>query len=189
MLPSDPPFEPPVKTLETRRLSIRIETEQSYVQMLRAGSDEATKARFGIMTDEELQTQKNKVLGGLTTYRTSMVFFYLIERSLDKVIGNLAFHNWYPMHRRSEMGYAMTAPEYKGLGYMREAIPPIVAFGFGAMNLNRMEAFIHPENMPSRRLVERAGFHQEGWLHEHFNSEGIIGDSLVYGLLRKDYRG
>jgi len=189
MLPSDPPFEPAVKTLETARLSIRIDTEQSYVQAFRTQSDEELKAYFGIATDAELQTQKDKVHGGLTTYRTALVFFHLKERMLNTVIASCAFHSWYPMHRRSEVGYAMAAEQYKGNGYMSEAIQPIIAFGFEEMALNRIEAFIHPENIPSIKLVERMGFQQEGWLHEHHCKEDIMVDSLVYGLLRKDYSG
>jgi ribosomal-protein-alanine N-acetyltransferase len=187
MLPSDPVFKPDIKTLETERLSIRIDTVEEYVQLFETRSDTWLKDCFGFRTDEELNKQKDKVFGGLTTYRTSVVFFHLRERSMDKVIGNFAFHNWLPMHRRSEIGYAMSGDEYKNLGYMREAIAPIIAFGFEAMELNRMEAFIHPDNIPSKRLVERIGFQPEGQLREHYVADGIVGDSIVYGLLRKEY--
>ena len=187
MLPSDPPFEPPVKTLETARLSIRIDTGDDYIQAFRSKSDEELKACFGIVTDADLQTQKDKVHGGLTTYRTSLVFFHLKERTLNTVIGSCAFHNWYPGHRRSEIGYAMGGEEYKSKGYMSEAIGPIVKFGFEAMALNRIEAFIAPQNNPSIKLVERLGFRQEGWLHEHYCKDDIPGDSLVFALLQKAY--
>jgi ribosomal-protein-alanine N-acetyltransferase len=83
----------------------------------------------------------------------------------------------------------MSAEAYKGQGFMSEAIPPIIAFGFKEMGLNRIEAFIHPENIPSIRLVERMGFQQEGCLHEHYCKEGVPCDSLIYGLLLKDYAG
>jgi [ribosomal protein S5]-alanine N-acetyltransferase len=189
MLPTDPPFCPPVTTLETARLSIRVDAHERYVEVFRTYSDAALKAYTGITSDEDLQKQKDKVWGGLTTYRTSVVFFHLIERSMDKVIGSFAFHNWYPIHNRSEIGYAMAAEEYKNKGYMREALPPIIAFGFEAMQLNRAEAFISPDNTASRRLVERVGFRQEGWLKEHFSYNGVLDDSLVYGLIRKDYLG
>lgn len=186
MLPTDPRFIPPVATLETARLSIRIDTEEAYVQAFRSQSDEALKAYFGIQDEAELRLQKDKVRGGLSTYRTSVVFFHLIERSEDKVIGNFAFHNWYPAHRRSEIGYSMISDAYKGRGYMREAIATMIVFGFEAMGLNRMEAFIHPDNQASRKLVERAGFRQEGMLAERYFEGGAMSDSLVYGLLHRD---
>ena len=81
----------------------------------------------------------------------------------------------------------MAGDEYKNQGYMREAIAAIIPFGFEAMELNRIEAFIHPDNTASRKVVERMGFQQEGWLREHYAADGVVGDSLVYGLLRREY--
>jgi ribosomal-protein-alanine N-acetyltransferase len=187
MLPTDPTFSPPFRTLETQRLSIRIDAESDYIKAFHTLSNNVLKTHFGITTEEELQTQKNKVIGGLTTYRTSLVFFHFIERSLDKVIGSFAFHNWYPRDSRSEIGYTMASDEYKNKGYMKEAFGTIINFGFEAMNLNRIEAFIHPDNQPSRRLVEQAGFLSEGHLHERYFHDGALGDALVYALLKKNH--
>ena len=189
MLPSDSPFIPSVKTLETELLSIRIDPEAAYLEAFRTKSDEELKTYFGIATDETLQAQKAKISGGLTTYRTALVFFHLIERANDVVIGSIAFHNWFPSHRRCEIGYAIGAEEYNGQGFMREAMRPIIEFGFGEMELNRIEAFIHPQNAASIKLVERVGFRQEGWLHEHHCGDGVLGDSLVFGLLKSAYSG
>jgi [ribosomal protein S5]-alanine N-acetyltransferase len=188
MLPTDPAFSAPTRTLETERLTIRITTEAEYVKAFKTLSDAELKLAFGISTEQELQTQKNKVLGGLSTYRTTVVFFHLLERNLNKVIGSFAFHNWYPIHNRSEIGYAMVAEEFYNQGYMKEAFSPIISFGFEVMKLNRMEAFINPENLASKKLVERAGFSQEGHLYERYNYEGILSDAIVYALLRKNYR-
>jgi ribosomal-protein-alanine N-acetyltransferase len=187
MLPTDPTFNPKVRALETERLSIRIDTLEEYIHLFQTSSDDALKQYFGIATDKELAKQKEKVHGGLTTYRTSVVFFHLIERGLDKVVGNFAFHNWYPMHQRSEIGYAMAADEYKNKGYMGEALAPIIGFGFEAMELNRIEAFIDPHNEPSRRLVERLGFREEALIPERYIYDNVMSDAFLYGMLRKDW--
>lgn len=187
MLPFKTPFEPETLLLETSRLSIRIDTEESYRHVFNTADERTIRAYFGIETDEAYRVQQAKVAGGLSTYRTSTVFFHLIDREHHQVIGNCAFHNWYAVHSRSEIGYEMSSESHKNMGYMSEAIPAIVAFGFEVMKLNRVEAFIHPANNPSRRLVERVGFVQEGHLREHYRHEGVTGDSLVYALLKADY--
>jgi ribosomal-protein-alanine N-acetyltransferase len=186
MLPVKIPFIPPVESLETSRLIIRIDAEEQYVQKFKRFSNDELKAHFGITSDKDLEVQKGKVNGGLSTYRTSVVFFHIVERSAGRVLGSCAFHNWYAIHRRTEIGYAL-AEEYRNQGYMREALPLILDFGFDEMSLNRIEAFIGPDNKASQRVVERAGFQLEGCLKEHFCYEGITGDSLVYGLLQRDY--
>ena len=41
---------------------------------------------------------------------------------------------------------------------MSEALSAILAFGFGEMELNRIEAFVMPENTASINLLEKLGF-------------------------------
>lgn len=174
--------------LETERLFLRIDTKEDYERVFSTESNEVIKAYFGLQTDETLQTQRMKVEGGLCNYRTSVVFVHLIEKQEQKVIGSFAYHNWYPMHSRSEIGYDMKIEEYKNKGFMKEALPLIIRYGFGEMNLHRMEAYIHPDNLASRRLVEGAGFTEEARLKENYTDNGIQVDSIVYRLLHKEYQ-
>jgi [ribosomal protein S5]-alanine N-acetyltransferase len=175
-------------TIETQRLHIRIHTYEEYINAFATCDDAALKAMFGFQNDADLQTQKSKISGGLTTYRTSVRFFHLILKETNDVAGGFAYHNWFPQDQRSEIGYDMKREEYKNKGYMKEAFPPIIAYGFETMGLNRMEAFIDPTNTPSRRLVEATGFQQEGLLKQRYRYNGVFSDALVYGLMVKDYR-
>lgn len=172
--------------IETPRLLLRIETAEEYKRIFQSYDDAALMQYFGLQ-EAELQEEKIKVEGGLCTYRTDVVFFHLIEKETHQVLGSCAFHNWFRMHRRSEVGYALRKEEYKGRGFMGEAFLPIIDYGFDTLNLNRIEAFISPDNIPSQRLVQRLGFRQEGLLRSHFCKNGAMDDSLVFGPLKKDY--
>lgn len=174
--------------IETPRLFLRIDTKEDYERIFHTETNEVIKAYFGLQTDEALQTQRMKVEGGLCNYRTSVVFVHLIEKEEQKVIGSFAYHNWYPMHSRSEIGYDMKTEEHKNKGFMKEALPSIIRYGFDAMNLHRMEAYIHPDNTASRRLVEGAGFTEEARLKENYTDNGQQVDSIVYRLLRTEYQ-
>ena len=70
---------------------------------------------------------------------------------------------------------------------MSETIKPIIEYGFYQMDLNRMEACIGSENNASLSLVRRMNFTQEGHLREHFCKNRLLGDSLVFVLLRSEY--
>jgi ribosomal-protein-alanine N-acetyltransferase len=177
-----------MQTIETTRLLIRIDTHEEYLHAFQSQDDASLKAMFGIQSDADLQTQKAKVSGGLTTYRTSVRFFHLILKESNEVAGSFAYHNWFPLDKRSEIGYDMKAERYKNKGYMKEAFPFIIAHGFQAMELNRMEAFINPENTPSRRLVSAAGFQLEGLLKGRYRDNGVFTDAIVYGLMASDYQ-
>jgi RimJ/RimL family protein N-acetyltransferase len=72
---------------------------------------------------------------------------------------------------------------------MAEALPAMVQFAFGSLNMHRLEADVDPRNLPSIRLLENAGFRREGFLRERYHLNGEIQDALFYGLLRRDFDG
>jgi ribosomal-protein-alanine N-acetyltransferase len=51
-------------------------------------------------------------------------------------------------------GFAATA----GHGYVAEAVRLAVPYAFEKLGLTRLDAYVQPENTPSRRVVEQAGF-------------------------------
>jgi len=177
-----------MSTIETPRLLVRVDTYEDYFKAFTTLDDDALKSMFGIYTDADLESQKKKVSGGLTTYRSSVRFFHLILKENNEVIGSFAYHNWFPRDRRSEIGYEIKASHHKSKGYMKEAFPSLIAYGFETMELNRMEAFIEPGNIASRRLVEAASFREEGLLKERYRPDEKFTDAIVYSLLAKDYR-
>lgn len=172
--------------LETERLFIRMETAEEYKELFETCSDSELKDIFG-MTDKALEVQKAKVKGGMTTYRTSFRMFHLIEKESKQIIGDFAFHNWYAIHSRAEVGYAMKADEYKNKGYLKEALKVIIPYGFDEMKLNRMEAIIGLDNIASQKAVTGIGFTYEALLKEHYCDNGIIEDSMLFRLLRSEF--
>ncbi len=70
---------------------------------------------------------------------------------------------------------------------MREALSAMLKFGFGRMQLNRIEAFVVPENNPSLRLLQRLGFQQDGLLREYGFWKGQFHDQFLLSLLKKDW--
>lgn len=82
----------------------------------------------------------------------------------------------------------MLHAQHQGKGYMQEALACIIQYGFERMLLNRIEAFISSDNLPSIRSVERQGFVKEGVLREHYKHQGKLYDSVVYSILREEYK-
>lgn len=74
----------------------------------------------------------------------------------DRLIGTCGFHEWKKAHYKAEIGYELS-PEYWRNGMMTEAIGAILEFGFRVWGLNRIEAFIDPRNVASRKLLEKLG--------------------------------
>jgi ribosomal-protein-alanine N-acetyltransferase len=71
---------------------------------------------------------------------------------------------------------------------MKEALKPIIDYGFNQMKLNRIEALIAPNNIPSLKLIKHFNFKEEGLLKNHYLKDGVYEDSLFFGLLAHEYQ-
>ncbi|WP_026328797.1 GNAT family N-acetyltransferase [Streptomyces sulphureus] len=69
-----------------------------------------------------------------------------------------------------------------GRGVIPTAVALAVDHCFGAVGLHRVEVCIRPENAPSRRVVEKLGFREEGVRPRYLHIDGAWRDHLVYAL-------
>jgi len=171
--------------IPTERLSLRLMTPAVYDFVFANYTDEALKDFFGLLSDEALQTKKSNYEDGLVMFNKSFCYFQLLEQG--GFIGWCGFHTWYTHHSRAELGYGLTVEHAKQKGYMTEVLPYVLRHGFEQMHLNRIEALIGPDNIPSLKLVEKFGFTKEGVLRSHYYKNGYAEDSVVYSLLRNEY--
>ena len=72
----------------------------------------------------------------------------------------------------------------------RGAMPTALALGvdhcFGPVGLHRVEVNIRPENEPSRRVVEKLGFREEGLQRNYLAIGGAYRDHIGYALTIED---
>lgn len=175
--------------LTTERLLLKKFTPEGFKYLFENYSKDEIKAQLGLTTDEEFERDKQKSEGGYKTYDRSIVQFKLILKETNEVIGAGGFHNWYAVHSKAELGYALNKDEHKQKGYMSEAVRTILEYGFHSMQLNRVEACVGPANTASLSLIRKFGFTQEGYLRKHFTRDGEVQDSIIFSLLREEYEG
>ena len=73
-------------------------------------------------------------------------------------------------------------------GYMTEAVGTLLPFVFVTLNLHRLEAACVPQNEPSRRLLEKSGFRQEGLARAYLKIDGTWRDHLLFAQLESEWR-
>lgn len=86
-----------------------------------------------------------------------------------------------------EIGYILHRERW-GAGLAREAVARVVEYGFTEAALRRIFADTDPENAGSIALLERLGFQQEGHLRGEWETHIGVRDSLIFGLLRDEWR-
>ena len=102
-------------------------------------------------------------------------------RSKDRTAG------WVPARAGGNPGLAgPRGEEVRAIWGARAVIG--YAFDARGLDLGRIEADLDPHNQASARLLERLGFAREGLLRERWTVAGVTTDSLIMGLLRREWR-
>ena len=123
-----------------------------------------------------------------TRFAQRELFQWGIARAEDDVlIGTVTLHRMDLSNRRAEVGFAL-AREAWGHGLMREALTTLIAFAFDDLRMHRLEADVDPDNDASLGLLERLGFQREGYLRERWIVAGAIRDTVLLGLLEREWR-
>lgn len=173
--------------IETTRFKLRILEAESYQEFLKFATDEELLYYIGIPKEKAVD-ERIKGKYGFRTYNKSYHMFVIIDRELDQVIGHCGYHTWYLEHNRAEIGYALYRDSWKGKGVMTEVLQSVLDYGFNIMGLNRVEAFIGPNNIASFKTVEKMNFIREGQLRNHYINNEVVEDSVVFGLLSSEYK-
>jgi hypothetical protein len=89
-----------------------------------------------------------------------------------------------PQLSRARDRHSIFRPEERGKGIMREAVGLFVGYLFSAKQIERIQALGHPENVGSRRVLERCGFSFEGILRRAHFDRGSYTDLALHSILR-----
>lgn len=111
----------------------------------------------------------------------SQVRFAIARTDDDTLLGTIGLHSISRAHRSAEVGYDI-APDQWGQGLATAACRAIVAWA-QLQGLVRIQATLLIGNHASLRVLERAGFEQEGRLRKYRWIDGQACDVLVYSHL------
>ncbi len=109
------------------------------------------------------------------------------RRDTDEVIGTVTLASIHRGNRRAEIGFAIATAHHRR-GYATEAVTTILDHAFATMDLHRIEADVDPDNEASLGLLQRLGFHREGYMPQRWWIDGRWADSVFFGLLAEDWR-
>ncbi|MDQ6932573.1 MAG: GNAT family N-acetyltransferase [Candidatus Eremiobacteraeota bacterium] len=86
----------------------------------------------------------------------------------------------------AEIGYSIVS-EFRGRGFAREAVWALLQEGFMGARLDRISAYLMPDNAASRRLLQRLGFRDGGIVPKGASLGGSPVDVRVFHLNKKDW--
>ena len=102
-------------------------------------------------------------------------------------MGTAGIYRISPENHRAEVGY-MLLPEHRCKGIVTETIDMMLNYGFNQLQLHSMAAVIDPANAASERVLQKNGFVKEAHFLEDEYYNGVYYDSVIYSLLKRNYR-
>jgi RimJ/RimL family protein N-acetyltransferase len=75
-------------------------------------------------------------------------------------------------------------PDYWGRGYATEATEALIHYLFTDVGVSRIESSLHPDNVPSARVLEACGLVFEGLTTQSFWVGDECSDDMFYGMTR-----
>jgi [ribosomal protein S5]-alanine N-acetyltransferase len=121
-------------------------------------------------------------------WRGDQAYNFFIFSQDDALVGGIGLSNVRRgVSETASLGYWVGEP-FARQGFMTAALPLVLDFSFDRVRLHRVEAACLPTNVPSRALLTRIGFQQEGYARQYLCIAGKWQDHLLFAILREDWR-
>jgi RimJ/RimL family protein N-acetyltransferase len=106
------------------------------------------------------------------------------DAATDAFAGDIGLFNLEPSTRQAMIGYSL-AREWRGRGYTTRAVKLLVEWAFANVELVRVIAGTAPDNVPSHRVLARAGFVREAYQRDRLpGPDGTRVDDIQWVMLR-----
>lgn len=148
----------PFPIFQTERIILRKLSLDDVEEILFLRSDEAVNKyldRPKAHDIDEAIAFINKVNVGVAN--DNWLYWAICFIDNPKLIGTICIWNLNDLENKAEVGYELH-PDFHGKGIASEALSKIIEFGFDVVQLNKIEAYTHKENMASMKLLEKFGF-------------------------------
>ncbi|MED1781628.1 GNAT family protein [Brevibacillus fortis] len=106
----------------------------------------------------------------------------------DQVIGDVQIGDIDPKNRNAYIRISIDQNAYQGKGYGSEALLLMLDYGFGILNLHRIELNVFAFNERAIHTYEKLGFQREGVQRQALYYNHAYHDSILMSMLADEYR-
>ena len=125
----------------------------------------------------------DKIMSGSDSSR---VDFVICRQEDDTPVGEVVLNEIH--QRNANLRIWLFSDEWFGQGYGTEAIRLMLDYGFGMLNLHRIELGVYNHNERGLHVYEKVGFRKEGVLREYLYFDHKYYDLVMMSILEHEYR-
>ncbi|MEZ5995073.1 MAG: GNAT family protein [Hyphomonadaceae bacterium] len=108
---------------------------------------------------------------------------FVFREGDDALVGGVTLSNIRRgVAQTASLGY-WAGQEHAGNGYTTSAVRAVLRYAFEDLDLHRVEAACQPDNIASRRVLEKAGFTEEGRASAYLKINGDWRDHILFGIV------
>ena len=100
----------------------------------------------------------------------------------SNVAGSISLWNFSEETGCAEIGYELL-PSFQGKGFMQEALNAVIGFAFKNAGLKKLQAFTHPENISSSKLLQKSNFRRDAQAEQEYFAKGELWGMIIYSLV------
>ena len=174
-----------------------IETDRLILRQFKYSDDEAmlkywiADEKIQSMYSEPVYTTKEEVKELLDKYISSYskddyYRWAIISKDNNECIGQIAFFLVDSKNHFAEIEYCIGS-DFQCKGLATEATKAIIKYGFEKIKFHKIQICHKSINIPSKRVIEKCGFHFEGTLRDFFYMNGEYVDRIYYSILESEY--
>lgn len=138
-------------------------------------------------TGESLPSQLNDVEKYLTKKSDDRVWFTIVEKSTNKVIGETGLLRMYPTWRTTDLSMIIPDEVDQRKGYGKEAINLMMNYAFGFLNFNRISIGVVGFNTNAIEFYKKVGFKQEGIQEQGYYYNYKYYDFIMMRVLKNEF--
>lgn len=178
---------PSFRELHTPRLLLRKLRLEDLENYHRLGSSEAVTRYMLFQPHRNMEESAASITKWLARYPDGRCYHWAIAlKATDELIGVIDLLRFDEKNDSCSFAY-MLGEDFWGMGYGTEALRAVVDFGFGEMELERIEADHMAENVASGAVMRKAGMTYQGTVAGKYEKNGKVYDSIVYAITRQQW--
>jgi len=165
---------------------------------LRPVNLEDAEAYYHLLFDSEVRrltgTQRHFTKEQIARYiedksqDSSSVLLLIALQESDQLIGDIAIQGIDRANRSAGIRISIDHSDHQGKGYGQEALQLMLDYGFGVLNLHRIELEVFTYNPRAIHVYEKIGFVREGIRREALFYNHQYHDAIIMSILEKEYR-
>ena len=137
---------------------------------------------YGVKFDS-LETTKEQMEWYSSLEKNSTGKWWAVcDKFSDDFMGAIGLNDIDKKSKKGEVGFWLLPQNWRK-GYIREAMPEVINYGFSTVGLHRIEAWVESGNKSCKQTLKALGFQQEGTLRDCEIKDGKFISLDVYSVI------